>query len=88
VKRIDSWDAIQPHCNGRTFDEWVASIEPMEFYLHYNGAPPSEPRNPSRVKNEIREKLPPGCVSYNFSSDSRCFSLIGFPFFDGGFFAI
>lgn len=50
---------IQPLYNGKSFDGWVASIEPMEFYLHYSGPLPANPQNPSRIKNDIRQKIHP-----------------------------
>jgi hypothetical protein len=50
---------IQPLHNGKSFDGWIASLEPMEFYLHYDGPLPANPKNPSRVKNCIRQKLHP-----------------------------
>lgn len=53
------WDEIQPLYNGKSGDEWIASLEPMEFYLHFNGSLPSNPDNASVVKNTIRQQIHP-----------------------------
>jgi hypothetical protein len=53
------WHSIEPLYNGKSADEWIASLEPMEFYLHYDGPLPSEPKHPSRIKNDIRSAIHP-----------------------------
>lgn len=52
--------SLEPRYDGLTYDEWLARIEPMEFYLHYGpDSLPASPDNVTRTKNHIREALHP-----------------------------